>query len=374
MVRKHIVPMLALTFFSHICLPAQTRAYYEESLSRGSGGQEVEILDGGAVLDTGKVSERPLDISPQSSRHSIAESSPAILQEPVPATQVTQIGSGRPVAVSGRATGLPLNIAIPMLLPKGWKVDFNPEARDRRVTFNFNKRPWVQALEDMSRSTGTPIVVNWRQGTVLVGKTSTAELGTNSPSTETKGGIVRKAVISKPGRADEVALRYRLNVKNFCNWNNFGPAAWLASGYEVYIEEPPAGTQVVANIQHGPGDPFKNSSPSTTPTAGKAVQAQTPEMVPVSANVLPFPETKQSGFVFALGPGPLSRQLTEWCNRAGYQLVWNVGDDYDITSHSAFGEDFKRALQDLFNSLMVAGHPLRATVYERNHIVEVTGE
>lgn len=384
MVRKTILPLLALMFLVIGHLIDEAQAFYEESLSRTGEGREMEILPGAdtAPANPSTVTERLLPDAPNlPTGISKAPPTPGVSAATAGMTgrqgleHFMEIGNGRAVTVNARGKDMPLALAVPLVLPKGWKVEMDRNIRSRQVTFAAQKKPWTNVLSDMSANAGTHITVDWQKGTVLVGpisaRRSTLAQG-HSPSKE----VVRKAVISKPGRADEVARRFRLNVHDFCRWNQFGPGMRLPAGYEVYLEEPPAGTQVVANI------PVARSLPSSGGFSSTGTVAVPSPAMPPASNQVSDPTSEHRmapaqavpSQIYALGIGPLSRQLAQWCNLAGYQMVWNADDDYDITSHSAFGGDFKSALSELFNSLMDAGHPLRATIYERNRIVEVTGE
>lgn len=378
-------------------LPIVASAYYEESLSAGSAS-EIEIISQPSTVsqvETKAVESKELETKnlpevqpvPQVQAQRIpAASKPVTINQGKPGL-VSFVGTGKPINVSGKAKGLPLSLTVPMITPKGWRINFDPAVSDRRVTFNAKGRPWTLILEEMANSTNTMMLVDWQKGHVNVG--SNVAISEPLPiTTPFKGGIVRKAIIGKAGTAREVAQRYKLDPIKFCAWNQVGTNAWLADGYEVYLEEPPAGTIVVANITASPNDPYIGSGkkyvlPETSQSL--PVQQIAPVSVaqpahPVSApagpenSTAPVSEPSAEAFCFSLRPGTLSSQLNEWCVRAGYSLVWKIDDDYEITSFSAFGSDFQKSLVALFQSLMESGEPLRATVYERNHIVEVTSE
>lgn len=361
MVRKSVIALLALTLMPNVAC-----AWYEESLAPGAS-QGVEILDAAAAPHATErgVTERSLDATPTGQPSATVNRSGSLLR---------QVGSGTPVRISGRGVGLPLNMAVPMILPRGWKTSFDPAVSDRRTTFSFKQTRWTDALAEMGGQTGTPMTVDWRKGKVLVGEDTSVgtPVPSVSPGTWTgKGGVVKKAVISRAGRADEVARRYKLDVRDFCAWNHVGPAAWLPAGYEVYIEQPPAGTVVVANMPASSSDgrgtlPAQQTTrqPEAGSTAGTATESVQ------SAG----PVISHSGHVYEIGPGPLSRQLMRWCEDAGYRMVWNVSDEYSITTHSSFGGDFHNAVDGLFRSMMDSGYPLRVTIYELNKFVEVTEE
>lgn len=347
-----------------IACPAVAMAYYEESLSPSGGVSEVEIVSQGSPISSMGIEVREInETAPQSGG------------------LVSYVGKGKARTVSGRAKGLPLNLTLPMVAPKGWKIEYSGDSADKRVSFNARNRPWTLVVEDMSRATSVPMVIDWSRNAISVGRSGVrtmAQAPQGADETQPRkfsGGIVKKAVISQPGRADEVARRYKVKVDDFCQWNMVGPSAWLATGYEVYLQAPPEGTIVVANIPASPTDPMAGKKlppvvkPSVATSPAEPVQAA---FSPEEDSFRAVPAS--SDFIYALHPGQLSIQLMDWCTHAGYELVWKVADDYEITSYSGFGPDFKKSLTMLFNSLMDSGEPLRATVYERNHIVEVNAE
>lgn len=358
--------------------PMLASAYYEEALSQG-GATEIEIVSQPSTApqaETKGVEAKNLpDVSPLPNQKK--EANNAFPGKP---TLVSFIGTGKPILVSGKAKDLPLRLTVPMITPKGWRINFDPQVAERRVTFNANSRPWTLLLEEMANATNTMVFVDWRKAVVNVGSNAQTSQSaqTVQPTTQQRGGIVRKAVIDRAGTAREVAQRYKLDPTKFCAWNQVGTNAWLAEGYEVYLEEPPAGTIVVANIPASPDDPYmgngkKYALPSASPV--QHVSSQTAVAPTISApQSVQDPTPVDNSAYFGLRPGPLSAQLGEWCARAGYELVWKVADEYEITSFSAFGSDFQKALVALFKGLMESGEPLRATVYERNHIVEVVSE
>ncbi len=70
-------------------------------------------------------------------------------------------------------------------------------------------------------------------------------------------------------------------------------------------------------------------------------------------------------------PGPLQSQLTKWCSRENYQLVWKAENDYVMESSAIFRDDFVGAAQRLFARMHQAGHGLRVRIYPENRVLEV---
>lgn len=399
-------------------------AFYEESLESASGEvRPVEILDSATPgQKPSALGERDLPqaasgpISPELAGYmpppvkdapadekvgSPIQKAPETGVRPVRATHkkpgvTREIGkkeSTRVVKVTARGAGVPLSAALSIVMPKGWKADLGASGK-KKVSFSAKAMPWTRVVDSLAKKAGAPVVIDWRKASVRLDRSGgeTIRVAAAPAAGKVKGGIVKKAVIDRPGRADEVASRYGVPVGPFCSWNNFGPATPLPAGYEVYLEEPPAGTQVVANMPTWePSAPEPQVSP-TTVAAQKPESAATQEAVQPAAKPLEAkpekspapaavpavqpvaPPVAADAYQYALGPGPLSAQLSQWCAHGGYQLVWKVDEEFEITTHSAYGTDFHKSLETLFNDLKLSGFPLRGTVYERNHMVEVTGE
>lgn len=70
-------------------------------------------------------------------------------------------------------------------------------------------------------------------------------------------------------------------------------------------------------------------------------------------------------------PGLLQPQLTKWCSRAGYQLIWKAENDYVMEASAIFRDEFLGAVQRLFTRMLQSGHGLRVRIYPENHVLEV---
>jgi hypothetical protein len=90
-------------------------------------------------------------------------------------------------------------------------------------------------------------------------------------------------------------------------------------------------------------------------------------VVPAMAPVVQEPE-------WPIAPGLLRGQLANWSTRAGYQLVWKAGYDFDMESKSSFHGDFVGAVKRLFHRMHEQGNLLRATIYQDNRVLEVREE
>lgn len=239
---------------------------------------------------------------------------------------------------------------------------------------------------------------------------------------------VRKYTVKKTGTAAAVARRCGIPVRDFCRWNQVGSNAVLEKGYEVYLSEPPAGLIPVAATVPVPAGTSEEPSAATTPAPmpepvslpsraqtspalrlekpqpGEPVAytpvavsmpaAQTPKLavtpiaeapVAVSAST-PAPSTSSSSMpVAAIEAVPVPKALWEiqkgsmlrvqmegWAAVAGYSLIWNAQNDYEMRSYATFSGEFIDAVKNFFAALQANGLALRVTIYQGNKVMEVS--
>jgi hypothetical protein len=109
--------------------------------------------------------------------------------------------------------------------------------------------------------------------------------------------------------------------------------------------------------------------PPLAAPAGSIVPAVMP---PISGPAAPV--VANSGPEWNIVPGLLRHQLAAWSNRAGYQMIWKAGYDFEMESQSAFHGDFVEAVKRLFARMHAHGNLLRATIYQDNRVLEVREE
>lgn len=232
--------------------------------------------------------------------------------------------------------------------------------------------------------------------------------------------------VKKTGTAAVVARRSGVPVKDFCRWNNVGPTTTLAKGSPVYLSEPPAGIIPVASSVPSPADvpedqpapqaatsapmPDPVSLPSraqTSPalTLGKPKPSEPVAYAPVAVNMptAPSPETSapvteppvapapstptvsseaptpvaataiEAVPVWEIHKGEMLRGLMEgWAAIAGYSLIWNAQNDYEMRSSATFSGVFVDAVKNFFAALQANGLALRVTIYQGNKVMEVS--
>ena len=107
--------------------------------------------------------------------------------------------------------------------------------------------------------------------------------------------------------------------------------------------------------------------PADSPGAGEASPA-----ADAAGNEDPSPEEEAPEF--RVVPGALAPQLADWCQDAGWQMVWRAGRDVAIVSSVSYKGPFASALEAVFRDLRAVGQPFRVTVFEGNRVVDVAEE
>lgn len=231
--------------------------------------------------------------------------------------------------------------------------------------------------------------------------------------------------VRRTATAAVVARRSGVPVKDFCRWNQVAPTTTLAKGSPVYLSEPPAGTIPVASTVPAPADvpegqpapqavtPAPMPEPISLPSHAQTSPALTLEKPKVNAPV-PYtpvavnmptasPETVTPVAEPAVAPAPsaptvssapptpvaataieavpvweihkgeMLRGLMEgWAAIAGYSLIWNAQNDYEMRSSATFSGVFVDAVKNFFAALQANGLALRVTIYQGNKVMEVS--
>ncbi len=232
--------------------------------------------------------------------------------------------------------------------------------------------------------------------------------------------------VRRTATAAVVARRSGVPVKDFCRWNQVAPTTTLAKGSPVYLSEPPAGIIPVASSVPSPADvpegqpapqavtpapmPDPVSLPSRaqispTLTLGKPKPSEPVAYAPVAVNMptAPSPETVtpvaeppvvpapsaptvssealapvaataiEAVPVWEIHKGEMLRGLMEgWAAIAGYSLIWNAQNDYEMRSSATFSGVFVDAVKNFFAALQANGLALRVTIYQGNKVMEVS--
>lgn len=203
--------------------------------------------------------------------------------------------------------------------------------------------------------------------------------------------------------ATQVAKRNKIPVADFCRWNAVMSNETLHAGHRVYLAAPPtqksvppvpAAHQVAVHVPvSAPVSTPASTAPAPVPAA--LAPSPVPASVPTPAPVVTTPPVPPPAAVpslpvqlpveniheyepapvmetWSIQPGGLRIQIHGWAARAGYQLVWKAGSDFEMEASANFEGEFLKAVETLFAGMQHTGHALRVTVYQGNKVLEVT--
>jgi hypothetical protein len=111
------------------------------------------------------------------------------------------------------------------------------------------------------------------------------------------------------------------------------------------------------------------ASPASVPATQEAKVAAVGEpKAPAAAKPISAVPT-----VWTLEAGvPLHSQLRGWAEQAGWQLEWKVPRSWIVPARTQFQGRFDEALERVVLSLTHQGKPLQLTLWEGNHVAEVS--
>ncbi len=83
--------------------------------------------------------------------------------------RIMQIGSGNAEIVSNFGTDLSLRLALSMVVPQSWHVEYSDKIKDKgqNVSWRIEDEPWINALREMK---GYKFIVDWDNKNLYVGK------------------------------------------------------------------------------------------------------------------------------------------------------------------------------------------------------------
>lgn len=119
--------------------------------------------------------------------------------------------------------------------------------------------------------------------------------------------------------------------------------------------------------------PVSSPAPVSTPSADTASPVPVPEPLPADAEIIPVGNPVEEARTWEIVKGEmLKAQLERWAADAGYTLIWSAHNDYEMQSNSSFTGSYQAAVKAFFGALQSGGHALRVTIYEGNHVMEVS--
>lgn len=123
---------------------------------------------------------------------------------------VTQVGTGLASQVSGRVLDTKMVDALPLLIPKGWRVKMSPGLSNRTISWVGGKT-WLSALDDSLRQAGLGAQVNWRDHTIAISGAGSASASPRLAASNVKSkaaapGIAQKVWTVKSGQTVQEIL------------------------------------------------------------------------------------------------------------------------------------------------------------------------
>ena len=101
-----------------------------------------------------------------------------------------------------------------------------------------------------------------------------------------------------------------------------------------------------------------------------------PQPKPKATNAIVNDLTKDSPVVvannwdYSINDKYISTTLGRWAHQAGYQLIWQSDNDFEVqSSGSVKGLSFKAAVNEVLKSFRSSEHPLKAEWYKNNVVV-----
>ncbi|MBO4335141.1 MAG: TcpQ domain-containing protein [Desulfovibrio sp.] len=314
-----------------------------------------------------------------------------------------------PVSLAGR---LSLGQALRLILPKDWQYQADAGLLAKKRTLKAQRRPLAELLDSLGERYGFvwQLAVSGKKLLLRApARKACKEEGQKAGRREQKAEPVKGPNVLKGGQenqktagpdyrveksclAGQLARELGLPLRDFCAWNQIGPHTPLGPGYLLYRKKPPAGAQIMASLPSAPKGfssekariPAKEKSldlaalpePQVSPKPRDTKHLASAKPQPDKALAVPTAQSAESpatSLRFQLGPGPLSRQLANWCQRARAELVWLAECELELSACVDFGTVFEEAVRALFASLAAQGQALRASFYRANRVLEVRG-
>lgn len=77
---------------------------------------------------------------------------------------------------------------------------------------------------------------------------------------------------------------------------------------------------------------------------------------------------------WTLVSGRLKDQLSQWCERADYTLIWDNKYDYQVEAGQTFYGSFEKAVDEVISALYHNGARVKADIYTENQVLYISGD
>lgn len=272
--------------------------------------------------------------------------------------------------VGSRGADVPFRFAVRLIVPEKWKLTLTGRFRNaRRVSWKADES-WGSVLDRACRIAGAAARADPVTKNVAVTGLSGSCLPPDPALKPLRPGL---AAVTRPLTVTACAALLGMDPAAFLKLNGLSEDTVLRPGWAVRTGgagpslTPPAHGAVMPEAEPVSRAAEETGLPADSPGAGEASPA-----ADAAGNGDPSPEEEAPEF--RVVPGALAPQLADWCQDAGWQMVWRAGRDVAIVSSVSYKGPFASALEAVFRDLRAVGQPFRVTVFEGNRVVDVAEE
>lgn len=363
-----------------------------------------KVLSVAAIFMAGLVMQVPA--SAYASFHVAGKKPPA--EKPsfklIGTTPVVQVGSGKPIPITGQGKNVPLANAIGLTLPGHWQVWTAPDyPGDHPVSWGQGDT-FVNVLKGFASQTHSHFLVNWNRETLYVAPT-----GQKVPKKVLAGKagtmIAASKMTARPGPVSEhkppapapkkVAASAAKTQAKAAKAGASVAKAEPMRPRPVFCLRPGALAPQIEVWADGAGAPLQWKAPKVvvhgskcfdTNNINKAIAAAfkwlrtSPAHADLSmrrsgggSQFIVFAVTQGQGKSWQVSYGDLRPQIEAWAEKAHWDLVWNTPNRYQVESRVTLHGTFVEAASDLVKGLQASGADIGVHFYHGNKTLVING-
>ena len=289
---------------------------------------------------------------------------------------LTERGSGTADVIDGFGHEMPLELAMNMLIPKGWHVYKDEELSRRdipqRVSFEGN-RSWPDVLRSLGERHALLFHIDWFDRTVMLSK---GKPGLSMMAAEIKVVPEPPVLLAQTSNSAGVTTS-SAQVKGVNDTTNTTVAASTSKGLTVTTSKnaSASGTADRVKTENTTLAAAKINSIDST-VAGAAVGPNATSKAGIANAPIPVAVRKQPEipvWTASVNDRTFRDLITRWAQTARWTFEpehWAVQVDIPITASASFRGDFKSAVQQLVSSTELGDTPLQPCFYS-NQVVRV---
>ncbi len=260
-------------------------------------------------------------------------------------SRVTQRGTGSATRLGGQGSGVPLDQALRVLVPQGWRVKTQDDVGRQPVSWN-GSQSWLQAIAD-GTTDQTCLVVDWDNRWVLA---SLNELLGPIEKHETDGERAGSRYVERK-EVDGPTSDYSGDSEQYAQIDADAESVY---GQETQPASIPETVEDNASQEQGAGRSDQPDAVSALPE---------PAIPKPPAEPAPPPE-----IAFVVDKDQkLSRALERFLETRGWNLAWQSPLDYPVKYGLTLHGRNAIAILDQLKTL----YPLKVNVWNGNRVVEI---